>query len=59
MRRRHLAAVSRRAALTAEQAAAIEAMTQSLVGELLHVPTVQLGRGPDAAARVREVFGID
>jgi glutamyl-tRNA reductase len=59
VRRRHLARVAARAALSPEQAEAVDAMTQSLIGELLHVPTVQLGQGTDAAMRVREVFGID
>jgi glutamyl-tRNA reductase len=59
VRRRHVDRVTARAALSAEQAAAVDAMARALVGELLHVPTVQLGRDADAAARVREVFGID
>jgi glutamyl-tRNA reductase len=59
MRRRHVARVTARAGLSDEQAEAVDTMARALVGELLHVPTVQLGRGADAAARVREVFGID
>jgi glutamyl-tRNA reductase len=59
VRRRHVVRLTGRAGLSDEQAAEVDAMTRALVGELLHVPTVQLGRSPDAAALVREVFGID
>jgi hypothetical protein len=34
-------------------------MTVAMLGELLHQPTVRLRHDPDAAARVREVFGIE
>jgi|SRR5579859_113588 len=59
VRERHLARLGARAGLSADQAEAVGAMTEALVAELLHVPTIQLRRDPDAAQRVREVFGID
>ena len=34
-------------------------MTTAMFGELLHVPTLRLRRDPEAAARVRELFGIE
>jgi glutamyl-tRNA reductase len=59
VRQRHLDRLATRADLSAPQARAVAAMTEALVAELLHVPTVQLRRDPEAAQRVREVFGID
>jgi glutamyl-tRNA reductase len=59
VRRRHLARLRLRSGLDDEQAAAVEAMTVAMLGELLHGPTVRLRHDPDAAARVREVFGIE
>ncbi len=59
VRRRHVARLTARLDLTEAQAAAVDAMAAALVGELLHQPSVQLGRDPDAAQRVRDVFGID
>ena len=58
-RQRHVAPLAARAELDQAQGRAVGAMTSALVGELLHVPTVQLAQNPDAAQRVREVFGID
>jgi hypothetical protein len=34
-------------------------MTVAMFGELLHGPTLRLRHDPDAATRVREVFGIE
>jgi len=59
VRERHLARLGARAGLSTEQARAVGAMTEALVAELLHVPTIQLRRDPEAAQHVREVFGID
>jgi glutamyl-tRNA reductase len=59
VRRRHLGRLRRRSSLDEAQAAAVEAMTVAMLGELLHQPTVRLRHDPDAAARVREVFGIE
>jgi glutamyl-tRNA reductase len=59
VRRRHLHRLRLRNTLDEEQAAAVEAMTTAMLGELLHEPIVRLRRDPDAAARVREVFGIE
>ncbi|MEO8638531.1 MAG: NAD(P)-binding domain-containing protein [Chloroflexota bacterium] len=59
VRRRHLDRLRLKSRLDEAQAAAIEAMTVAMFGELLHRPTLQLRQGPDAAARVREVFGIE
>lgn len=59
VRRRHLARLRLRSGLDEEQAAAVEAMTVAMFGELLHGPTVRLRHDPDAAARVREVFGLE
>jgi glutamyl-tRNA reductase len=59
VRRRHLHRLRLRHSLDAEQAAAVEAMTMAMLGELLHAPILRLRRDPDAAARVREVFGIE
>lgn len=59
IRQRHLDRLRRRAGLDPEQARAVEAATAAIVGELLHGPTVELRSGPDAAARVRQVFGFD
>lgn len=59
VRRRHLQRLRLRSGLDEQQAAAVEAMTVAMLGELLHVPTVRLRRDPEAAARVRELFGIE
>lgn len=59
VRRRHLRRLRLRSSLNDEQAAAVEAMTTAMFGELLHVPTLRLRRDPAAAAQVRELFGIE
>jgi glutamyl-tRNA reductase len=59
IRRRHLDRLRHKGKFDQAQAAALEAMTVAMFGELLHVPTVRLGRDAEAAARVREVFGIE
>lgn len=59
VRRRHLERLRLKSSLDEEQAAAVEAMTAAMFGELLHGPTLRLRNDPDAAARVREVFGIE
>ncbi len=59
VRRRHLERLRLKSSLDDEQAAAVEAMTVAMFGEFLHGPTLRLRHDPDAAARVREVFGIE
>jgi glutamyl-tRNA reductase len=59
IRKRHLDRLQRKGKLDERQAAAVEAMTAAMFGELLHGPTIRLGREPDAAARVRQIFGLD
>jgi glutamyl-tRNA reductase len=59
VRRRHLERLRQKSSLDDAQVAAVEAMTVAMFGELLHGPTVRLRDYPDAAARVREVFGIE
>ena len=59
IRRRHLEGLRLKSSLDDAQAAAVEAMTAAMLGELLHGPTLRLRDDPDAAARVREVFGIE
>jgi glutamyl-tRNA reductase len=59
IRRRHLARVARRAALSAEQLAAVEAATAAIVGELLHAPSIELRRGGADAAAVARLFGVE
>lgn len=59
VRRRHLDRLRHRSNLDSELAAAIDAMTAAMFAELLHPPLVRLRRDPEAAARVRQVFGID
>lgn len=59
VRRRHLERLRLKSSLDHEQAAAVEAMTVAMLGELLHGPTLRLRHDPDAAARVREVFGLE
>ena len=59
VRRRHLQRLRLRNSLDPEQAAAVEAMTSAILGELLHVPTLRLRRDPAAAARVLELFGLE
>ena len=59
VRRRHLDRLRLKGSLDDAQAAAVEAMTVAMFGEFLHRPTLRLRQDPDAAARVREVFGIE
>lgn len=59
IRRRHIERMRRKNNLDDAQAAAVEAMTVAMFGELLHQPTVRLRRDPDAASRVRDVFGLE
>jgi glutamyl-tRNA reductase len=59
VRRRHLDRLRLRSSLDEAQAAAVEAMTVAMLGELLHGPTLRLRDDPEAAASVREVFGIE
>ncbi len=59
VRRRHVNRLRLKGSLNEGQTAAVEAMTVAMFGELLHGPTVRLRQNPDAAARVREVFGIE
>ena len=59
VRRRHVDRLRLKGSLDKAQAAAVEAMTVAMFGELLHRPILQLRQDPDAAARVREVFGIE
>jgi glutamyl-tRNA reductase len=59
VRRRHLERLRLKSSLDGEQAAAVEAMTVAMLGELLHGPTLRLRHDADAAATVREVFGIE
>ena len=59
VRRRHLERLRHRSSVDGELAVAIDAMTAAMFAELLHSPMLQLRRDPDAAAVVREVFGID
>jgi hypothetical protein len=55
---RDLDRLARRRDLSAEQLAAVEAMSSALLGELLHVPTLRLRHDPDAERRVRDLFGL-
>lgn len=59
IRQRHLRRLRHREGLTADQLDAIRAMTSAMFGELLHAPTLALRRDPEAAARVRRLFGIE
>ena len=59
IRRRHLDRVARRAALTADQLAAVEAATAAMIGELLHEPSIELRRGGPQAAAIARLFGIE
>jgi glutamyl-tRNA reductase len=59
VRRRHLDRLRLKSSLDDAQAAAVEAMTAAMLGELLHEPTLRLRHDPDAAARVRDDFGIE
>jgi glutamyl-tRNA reductase len=59
VRQRHLDRLRRKNGLTETQAAAVEAMTVAMLGELLHEPIVRLRQDPDAAERVRDVFGLE
>jgi glutamyl-tRNA reductase len=59
VRRHHFERLRRRRRLDDAQAAEVEAMTVAMLGELLHEPIVRLRQDPHAAARVREVFGLE
>jgi glutamyl-tRNA reductase len=59
VRRRHLDRLRRRAGLGPAQLRAVEAATAAIVGELLHGPSRELGRGGADAATVRRIFGIE
>jgi glutamyl-tRNA reductase len=59
VRRRHLDRLRRRAELSDEQLAAVEAASAAMLGELLHGPTVEIRRGGTDAATVRRLFGIE
>ena len=59
VRRRHVERLRLKSSLDDKQAAAVEAMTVAMLGELLHGPTLQLRHDPDTAARVREEIGIE
>jgi len=59
VRRHHLDRLRRRADLTSEQLAAVEAASAAMVGELLHGPSVELRRGGADAATVRRLFGLE
>lgn len=58
IRERHLERLRRRADLSSEQMAVVEAATAAMLGELLHVPTLRLRRDPDAREAVSRIFGI-
>jgi glutamyl-tRNA reductase len=59
IRRRHLDRLRRRVRLQPKQLAAVEAASAAMVGELLHGPSVELGRGGADAGTVRRIFGLD
>lgn len=59
IRQRHLNRLRHRARLNPDQLDAVQAMTSAMFGELLHAPTLVLRRNPEAAARIRQLFGID
>ncbi len=59
VRQRHFERLRQKNSLDDEQTAAVKAMTVAMFGELLHGPTLRLREGLDAAARVRELFGIE
>ena len=59
VRRRHLDRLRRRAGLEPAQLRAVEAATAAMVGELLHGPSRELGRGGADAAAVRRIFGVE
>ena len=59
VRRRHLERLGRRAGLSPEQAAAVEATSAAMLAELLHRPSVELRRGGADAPLVRRLFGLD
>lgn len=56
-RRRHLDRLRRRAALSDEQLAAVDAMTGALVAELLHGPTARLREGGEMGQLVLDLYG--
>jgi glutamyl-tRNA reductase len=58
IRRRHLDRLPGRAGLSDAQMAAVEAATASMLGELLHGPSVELRRDGTSAATVRRLFGL-
>lgn len=57
VRRRHLAGLN--GSLDEHQMERVEAASAAMVAELLHVPSLQLRRDPEAAARIRSLFGIE
>ena len=59
IRQRHLERLRHRARLNPDQLDAVQAMTSAMLGELLHAPTLVLRGNPEAAARIRQLFGID
>lgn len=59
IRQRHLNRLRHRARMDADQLDAVQAMTRAMLGELLHAPTLVLRSNPEAAAQIRQLFGID
>jgi glutamyl-tRNA reductase len=59
IRQRHLNQLRQRARLDPDQLDAVQAMTSAMFGELLHAPTLVIRRDPEAAVRVRRLFGIE
>jgi glutamyl-tRNA reductase len=59
VRQRHLERLRRGDVLEPRQLVAVEAMTEALVGELLHTPTVRLREDALSEANVRRLFGIE
>jgi len=58
LRRRHLDRLVRRARLAPDQAAAVDAASAAMLGELLHGPSVELRRGGADADLVRRLFRL-
>ncbi len=59
VRERHLARLRRRAGLSDDQLAAVNAASAAMFGELLHRPYVALRNGAADADTVRRLFGLD
>jgi glutamyl-tRNA reductase len=59
IRQRHLSQLRHRDRMDADQLDAVQAMTSAMFGELLHAPTLVLRSNPEAAAQIRQLFGID